>query len=76
MEEDLIRYIAENLVNNPDEITLNTQKKGRTTILELHVAPDDMGRVIGKSGRVANAMRALLRASSNQSRARFVLEIE
>lgn len=76
MAEDLIRYIAENLVNDPDEVSVNTKKKGRTTIIELHVASEDMGRVIGKSGRVANAMRTLLRASSTQNRARFILEIE
>ena len=77
MEEDLIRYIAENLVNDPEQVALNTRQKGRTTIIELSVAPDDMGRVIGKNGRVANAMRALLRASNtNRGRQRYVLDID
>lgn len=77
MEEDLIRYIAENLVNDPSQVQLSTRRKGRTTILELHVAPDDMGRVIGKSGRVANAMRALLRAADkSRGHKRIILEIE
>lgn len=77
MEDELIRYIAENLVNVPEEITVNRRKKGRTVVLELHVAPEDMGRVIGKSGRVANAMRALLRATdTSRGRQRIILEIE
>lgn len=76
MEEELIRYIAENLVNDAEQVSLNTKNKGRTIVVELNVAPDDMGRVIGKSGRVANAMRALLRAATDQQRKRVILEIE
>lgn len=77
MEEELIRYIAENLVSDASSVSLNKQKKGRTIVLELHVKPEDMGRVIGKSGRVANAMRTLLRAADNtHGRKRIVLEIE
>jgi len=76
MEEELIRYIAENLVNDPSKIEVKERRKGRTTILELNVAPDDMGRVIGKSGRVANAMRSLLRATDKRGHRRIILEIE
>ncbi len=77
MEEELIRYIAENLVSDATQVTLNKHKKGRTIVLELHVNPEDMGRVIGKSGRVANAMRTLLRAADKtHGRKRIVLEIE
>lgn len=75
LEEDLVRYIVENLVNDPDEIRLTRRTKGRTIILKLNVAPDDMGRIIGKSGQVANSIRALLRAS-NHGRRRVVLDIE
>lgn len=75
MEEQLIQYIAENLVNDPEAVKINKREAGRTTVLELSVAPGDMGRVIGKSGRVANAMRALLRASKGR-RGRIILEIE
>lgn len=74
MQEDLVQYIAENLVNNPAEVQVNRREAGRTTVLELSVAQNDMGRVIGKNGRVANAMRALLRATNR--RGRIVLEIE
>lgn len=77
MEEDLVQYIAENLVNDPAKVTVEKQKKGRNIILQLSVASEDMGRVIGKSGRVANAMRALLRASDRRrGRGRIILEIE
>ncbi|MGB7341528.1 MAG: KH domain-containing protein [Phototrophicaceae bacterium] len=77
MEENLIQYIAENLVNDPSQVKVNKDKKGRNIIVELNVAPDDMGRVIGRSGRVANAMRALLRASDKRrGRGRIILEIE
>ena len=77
MEEDLIRYIAENLVNDPSQVKLETHKKGRNIIIELNVASDDMGRVIGKSGRVANAMRSLLRAADrSRGKKRIILEIE
>ena len=76
-EENLVQYIAENLVNAPEQVTINRRKKGRTVILELNVASDDMGRVIGKEGRVANAIRALLRASDrSRGRSRIILEIE
>jgi uncharacterized protein len=77
MEDELIKYIAENLVNDPARVQLETRQKGRTLIIELNVAPEDMGRVIGKSGRVANAMRALLRAADRSNgRNRIILEIE
>lgn len=78
MEEDLIRYIAENLVNDPEGVVLKRRDSGRSLILELRVAQGDMGRVIGKNGRVANAMRSLLRAMAEDNRRgrRVILEIE
>ena len=77
MEETLVRYIADNLVNHPDQIRLNRREAGRTTVLELKVASEDMGRVIGKNGRVANAIRSLLRVMADESRGkRIILEIE
>jgi hypothetical protein len=77
MEENVVRYIAKNLVNKPDEVNVRRIEKGRTVILKLNVASEDMGRVIGKNGRVANAVRALLRAANDpRSRQRIVLDIE
>ncbi len=81
-EEELVQYIAENLVNNPDQVQLSRRDSGRTVVLELSVASDDMGRVIGRSGRVANAIRSLLRAvpsheeGRDRRRRRVILEIE
>jgi predicted RNA-binding protein YlqC (UPF0109 family) len=78
MEEELVGYIASNLVNNPEQVSVMRRDSGRTIVLELSVAPEDMGRVIGKNGRVANAIRALLRAlNEDDNRARrVILEIE
>ena len=82
MEEDLVQYIAENLVNSPDAVSIKRRETSRSLVLELSVAPDDMGRVIGRSGRVANSIRALLRAMPSpesdraRDRRRVILEIE
>lgn len=77
MEEELVRFIATNLVNDPEQVTIKRRETNRAIILELSVAPDDMGRVIGKNGRVANAIRAILRATSDdRQRKRIILEIE
>ena len=73
---DLIEYIAKSLVEHPEEVTV-TQVRGRqAAILRLVVAQEDKGWVIGRQGRVANAMRTLLRVSaSTQGRRRAILEI-
>ena len=84
MEEDLVQYIAENLVNDPEQVNINRKETNRSIVLELSVASDDMGRVIGRNGRVANSIRALLRAlpsqdegkGRNRRRKRIILEIE
>jgi predicted RNA-binding protein YlqC (UPF0109 family) len=82
VEEELVQYIAENLVNSPDEVSIKSKESGRSVVLELSVASDDMGRVIGRSGRVANSIRTLLRAMSSdddrgrERRRRVILEIE
>lgn len=76
MEKELVEYIAENLVNDPSAVKVNARRAGSSTILELHVAKSDMGRVIGKNGRVANAIRSLLRASASNNDQRIILEID
>lgn len=76
MEEELVAYIAKNLVNDPEQVTINTKKTGNSTTIELHVARGDMGRVIGKNGRVANAIRSLLRVVATQKNARINLDID
>ncbi len=77
VEEDVVRFIVQNLVNDPEQVQLTRRDAGKSTVLELRVAKEDMGRVIGKNGRVANAMRDLLRATTELKRGkRVILEIE
>jgi len=73
--EELVEYIAKSLVDDPSQVRVKRRHQGGTVILELHVAPEDAGRVIGKSGRVANAIRALLRATPSNRDDRVVLKI-
>ena len=76
MPEELIRFIAQELVQKPDAIEINQRDAGRTSIYTLHVDSDDVGRMIGKQGRVANAVRTLLRASRTRQGRRVILEVE
>ncbi|MFQ3646949.1 MAG: KH domain-containing protein [Anaerolineae bacterium] len=78
MSEDLIRFIAEHLVNDPSAVQIVTREAGKSVVIELRVDKADMGRVIGKNGRVANAMRDLLRVATenNRNSKRVILEIE
>lgn len=75
-EKDLVEYIAKNLVDNPDDVEVVARETRSSTILELHVARGDVGRVIGKQGRVANAIRSLVRVVSADGNRRVVLEID
>lgn len=74
--EALVKYIAENLVNNPESIQIDSKTSRGNTVLELSVAREDMGRVIGKQGRVANAIRSLLRVIATREHTRITLEID
>ena len=76
MEKELVEYIAQNLVNNPSEVLVRSRRTGSSTILELRVGQGDMGRVIGKQGRVANAMRALLQVIATRKDTRIMLDID
>jgi hypothetical protein len=73
--KDLIEFIAKSLVDNAEAVTVDEFKDRGTTVLELRVAPDEVGRVIGREGKVANAMRILLRVAGGKMRKRAVLEI-
>ena len=75
MEKDLIEYIAKSLVDNPSDVNVNLVEGEKSTILELRVAPDDIGKVIGKHGRIAKAMRTVLQAATAKSGKHTVLEI-
>lgn len=73
--KELIEYIAKSLVENPDQVQVDEIAGAHSIIYELHVAPEDMGRVIGRRGRVANAMRTLLRVAATKEGKRAILEI-
>lgn len=73
--KSLIEFIAKSLVDDPTEVWVSEEARGREVHLELTVAEEDMGRVIGRGGRVANAMRTLLRVSAIRSGKHASLDI-
>jgi predicted RNA-binding protein YlqC (UPF0109 family) len=73
--KDLIGYIAQALVDHPDEVSVTEVEGNQTSVLELKVAKEDLGKVIGKQGRTARAMRTILGAASAKMNKRTVLEI-
>lgn len=72
---DLIKLIVSSLVDNPDEIHITEVKGDSTTVYELKVAKDDLGKIIGKQGKTAKAIRTLLGAAAAKDKRRAVLEI-
>jgi uncharacterized protein len=73
--KDLISYIAKALVDNPEQVVVSEVEGNQTSVLELQVAKEDLGKVIGKQGRTARAMRTILSAASAKIKKRTVLEI-
>jgi predicted RNA-binding protein YlqC (UPF0109 family) len=73
--KELIEYIAKSLVDDPSQVTVSEVEGTNSIIVELHVASEDMGRVIGRGGRVANSMRTLLRVIAAKEGKRVTLEI-
>ena len=73
--KELVEYIAKSIVDEPDEVNV-TEGFGDGVVLTLHVAPDDMGKVIGKQGRIASAIRALLKVAAIKQGIRVTLNIE
>jgi predicted RNA-binding protein YlqC (UPF0109 family) len=73
--KELIKYIAQALVDNPDQVSVEEVEGNQTSVLELKVAKEDLGKVIGKQGRTARAMRTILSAASAKLKKRTVLEI-
>lgn len=73
--KDLINYLAQALVDHPEQVTVTEVEGNQTTVLELKVAKEDIGKVIGKQGRTARAMRTILNAASAKIKKRTVLEI-
>jgi len=75
MHKDLIEYIAKSLVDDPSGVVVEEREGEKETILALKVAPTDIGKVIGKQGRIAHAIRTLLSACSGKSGKKYMLEI-
>jgi len=75
VEKDRVEYIVKSLVDAPDEVSINVIEGEKSTILELKVASEDVGKVIGKQGRIAKAIRTILSASATKDGKRAVLEI-
>ena len=73
--KDLIGYIARALVDNPEQVSVSEIEGNQTSVLSLKVAKEDLGKVIGKQGRTARAMRTILSAASAKIKKRTVLEI-
>ena len=73
--KDLLIKIVQALVDNPEQVRVTEIEGSQTVVLEVKVAKSDMGKVIGKQGKTAHAIRALLNAASGRTRKRFVLEI-
>ena len=73
--KDLIAEIVKALVDQPEEVSVNEIGGSHTTVLELRVAKSDMGKVIGKQGRTAQAIRTIMSAAAGKARKRYILEI-
>jgi predicted RNA-binding protein YlqC (UPF0109 family) len=73
--EELVEYLAKGLVDKPDEVRVERVERDGAIVLELRVAPEDVGKVIGRQGRVARALRTLVRATGARSNERALLEI-
>ncbi len=73
--KELLTYIAKNLVNDPDAVSVTETIQGDEVIYELRVAPDDMGKVIGRHGRIAKEIRTLMKAAGNRENKKVSVEI-
>ena len=74
--KELVEVIAKALVDNPDEVVVTESQKGDDTLIELKVAASDMGKVIGKQGRIAKAIRVVMRSAAQQNGSKVMVEID
>jgi uncharacterized protein len=72
---ELLAYLARQLVDDPDAVRVEEEQRDDVVVLRLHVAKDDVGKVIGRQGRIARALRAIVRAGGARQRRRLILEI-
>ena len=74
--KELVEVIAKALVDKPDEVVVTESMKGEDTLIELKVAPADMGKVIGKQGRIAKAIRSVVKAAASKEDRKVIVEIQ
>lgn len=72
---ELVKLIAQSLVDHPEAVSVNEVEGGQSVIVELRVSPDDMGKVIGKQGRIAKAIRTVVKAAATKTNKRVTVEI-
>ncbi len=73
--KELVEFLAKSLVDDPDAVHVHASERDQSTVLELEVAPEDLGKVIGRQGRTARAIRTILSAAGQKSRRRYTLDI-
>lgn len=74
--KELVEVIAKALVDHPDEVVVTESMKGEDTLIELKVSPADMGKVIGKQGRIAKAIRSVVKAAASKEDKKVIVEIQ
>lgn len=72
---ELVELLAKSLVDNPDQVSVNVVESDKTLVLELRVAPEDMGKVIGKQGRIARSIRTIVKAAATREGKKVVVDI-
>ena len=73
--KELLLYVAKQLVDDPEAVTVTEREDGESTVLELHVAPEDMGKVIGRQGRIAKEIRTVIRSYAQRTGAKVSVDI-
>jgi predicted RNA-binding protein YlqC (UPF0109 family) len=73
--KDLVRFLAEGLVDDPDRVEIREVAGDKSSVIEVRVAPDDRGKLIGKDGRTVRAVRVLVNAAASRTRKRFTVEV-
>lgn len=73
--KDLVKVIAKSLVDHPEEVSVTEKESDGVIVVELHVASDDMGKVIGKQGRIAKAIRTVVKAASSKDKKKVIVDI-
>lgn len=74
--KEIVEVIAKAIVNNPSEVQVEEEKNGSSVILKLQVAPEDMGKVIGKQGRIAKAIRLVMKAAATRENVKVIVDID